>query len=270
MPVLTVCNHKGGTGKTTSVLHIAAALGLSGRRTLAIDLDPQGFLTRMLGWEEPRESESAIGLFSFDSTIESIPKLRARHFDLLPSSTSLTKLMRRLNNPTDVLWLRETVRRGHAYDFILIDTAAAVTVFILNALSAADHVLVPVMPDYQPVVGAEQTALTCELVRDKLNPDLGQVLFLITSADARKKGHSTYRTYLRKRFGDQVLTSVVRTSTSLARRSTGGTTVFDRDLTARGALDYSNVTDELLERIGARVPLPVAEEPSYRQGSLGF
>ena len=250
MPVVTICNHKGGTGKTTSTVHIATALGLSGYRTLAIDLDPQGFLTRTLGWDEPAEGDSVIRLFKPDATIDATPRFRARHFDFIPSSTTLTKLMRRLNNPTDVLWLRETLRKGHPYDFILIDTAAAITVYILNALTAADHVLVPVMPDYQPVIGAEQTWMTCRLVREKLNPDLGEVLFLITSVDARKTGHAVYRQQLRKKFGDSVLSAMVRTSTSLARRSTGGVTVFDRDLTARGALDYAVVTDELLERIG--------------------
>ena len=131
MHTVAVCNHKGGTGKTTTVVHLAAALGLSGFRVLVIDLDPQSFLTRMLGVAEPDDDASSLALFGLERPLREIPKLPMRGFDLLPSSGALTGAMRKLNGPMDVFWTKEALEDGLDYDFVFIDTAAAVTVFSL-------------------------------------------------------------------------------------------------------------------------------------------
>lgn len=247
MYVLSVCNHKGGTGKTTTAIHLAAALGLSGWRTLVIDLDPQGFLTRTMDVEEPRPEYTVASLFDPSADLETTPMQEVSGFDLLPSSSTLTKRMRDLNKPTDVLWVREALQKADLdYDLILFDTAAAVTVYSLNALVASEHVIIPVLPEYQAIVGAEQTYQTTELVENKLNPRLRSRNFLLTQVDARKRIHRTYQQYLRKKYDDTVLDNVIRTSTSLAESREGGTTVFDHDSTARGARDYANATDELM------------------------
>ena len=250
MFVLSVCNHKGGTGKTTTVIHVAAALGLSGHRTLVIDLDPQGFLTRTMGIEEPPAEATVATLFEPSVDLDRVPVQEASGFDLLPSSSSLTKRMRDLNKPTDVLWVREALQQAALdYDVVLFDTAAAVTVYSLNALVASQHVFVPVLPEYQAIVGAEQTFQTVKLVEEKLNPRLQSKAFLLTQVDGRKGIHRTYQQYLREKYGDLVLENVIRTSTSLAESREAGTTVFDHDSGARGARDYANVTDEILRRV---------------------
>lgn len=250
MVVLSICNHKGGTGKTTSVIHLAAALGLSGKRTLVLDLDPQGFLSRTLDVDEPPEDESVVALFDPDMDIRRVQAQELSGFDLIPSSSSLTKRMRHLNKPTDVLWIRETLESiDLPYDVVLFDTAAAVTVYSLNALVASRHVVIPVLPEYQGVVGAEQTFQTAELVRRKLNPRLCSRFFLFTQVDARKRIHQTYQHYVRKKYGEHALNSIIRTSTSLAEAHEEGHTVFDHNPHARGARDYANATDELISRI---------------------
>jgi len=245
MIVLSVCNHKGGTGKTTTAIHLAASLGLSGWRTLVIDLDPQGFLSRTMNLEEPSPEASVAALFESDVTVEAIPFREVSGFDVLPSSNTLTKRMRDLNKPTDVLWVREALQQSTLdYDLVIFDTAAAVTVYSLNALVASQHVLIPVLPEYQSVVGAEQTFQTTDLVREKLNPLLQSRSFLLTQVDARKRMHRTYQDYLREKYGRVVLDQVIRTSTSLAESRDGSTTVFDHDPQARGARDYANAADE--------------------------
>jgi chromosome partitioning protein len=245
MPVVTVCNHKGGTGKTTTVIHLAAAAGLSGRRTLVVDFDPQGFLTRMLGAEEPAPEQTSLALLHPEADLRKMPVLPMSGFDLLPASYAMNKAQRSLTRPTDVFWLKETLAAGHDYDLLLLDTAAALSVFTMNALVASEHVLIPVTPEYQPVVGAEQTWQTSRLVRQKLNPALNDPLFLLTQVDARKRDHHTYAQHLRGLYGDCVMRRVIRTSAALAESSHDGRTVFDHDLTSRGARDYANAADEL-------------------------
>ena len=250
MSVVAICNHKGGTGKTTSAVHVAAALGLSGLDPLVIDLDPQGFLTHMVGIDEPPEEESSLALFEEENDVGTVPVRTVSNFDLIAYSGNLVNAVRRLDDPTDVFWVKEALGVDHEYDLVLIDTAAAVTVYSLNALAAADHVIVPVVPEYQPVVGAEQTYQTCRLVSEKLNPELAKPHFLFTQVDGRKRSHRQYQQYIRRRYENQVFDQVIRTSTSLSETSADGTTVFDRSLSSRGARDYANVADEVVQRMG--------------------
>lgn len=246
MFILTVCNHKGGTGKTTSSINLSAALSLSGKRVLVIDLDPQGFLTRMMGVSEPTSEASSLVLFKQD-TAGPAPIQELPSFDLIPSSPALSAAMRKLTQPTDVLWAKEYIEQAiSGYDVVLIDTAAAVTVYSLNALVASDAVVIPVAPEYQPVVGAEQTYQTVSMVKKRLNPALKEQRFLFTMVDGRKKNHRSYREYMRGKYGSTVMRSIVRTCTTLSVSARNGTTVFDADVMARGAIDYANVADEWL------------------------
>lgn len=268
MIVLTICNHKGGTGKTTTALNVAAALGLSGRRTLLIDLDPQGFLTRTVGVEEPAPEASSMALFDLERSLPDVPVVGMNGFDLLPASYKLTHLMRQLNKPTDVLYVREALTTVPEYDVVLFDTAAAVTVFSLNALVASRFCLVPVTPEHQPVLGAEQTFQTVRLVQSRLNPDLTDPMFLFTQVDARKGSHAAYRKTLRHFYGPCVMKSVIRTSTSLSNHYPMGTTVFDHDPYARGARDYANAVDELtgiIARGGLRTQIPGRDPSEHAQ-----
>ncbi|MEM1055110.1 MAG: AAA family ATPase [Bacteroidota bacterium] len=262
MAILTICNHKGGTGKTTSSVHLAAAFGLMGHRVLVLDLDPQGFLTRTLGIEEPAREASSLALLDPAGDLRTTPVVSLPHFDLLGSSMTMTREQRRLTRPTDVFWLRETLLQGHDYDLILIDTAAAVSVFTMNALVASDAVVIPVTPEYQPVVGAEQTWQTAGLVKSKLNPGLETPRFLLTQVDGRLSRHTKYTEYLRGRYNGHVLQTPIRTSSSLAAASRDGKTVYDERYMSRGALDYAHASAEI-----ARTLFPDLARPAPVEGA---
>ncbi|MEZ4701388.1 MAG: ParA family protein [Rhodothermales bacterium] len=254
MHILTICSHKGGTGKTTTAVNLAAALGLTGYRTLLIDLDPQGFLTSMLGLQQRPSAGSCLELFEPGANLRDIQLTRVGSIDVLPSSTMMTSKMRHLNKATDVFFIKEAMARTNDYELVIFDTAAAITVYSLNALVASNYTLIPVTPEYQPVMGAEQTAETIRVVRDKLNPDLHLPYFVLTQVDARRRVHEKYRDYLIKRYPDQVLDVEIRTCSSLANSYKGGATVFDLDLNSRGAQDYARLTDTLLPILTGQKP----------------
>ncbi len=252
---LSVCNHKGGTGKTTSTIMMAAALGLSGHRVLVVDLDPQGFLSRMMGIAEPEPAHSSCVIFSEENRFSEADLVKTGGFHVLPASTRLSTDLRRLNRSVDVLWAKEFLEEGLSdWDFVIFDTAAALTVFTLNALAACQQVVIPVLPEYQPVVGAEQTYQTALTVRKKLNPGMAAPLMLLTMVDGRKRNHAAYEQYLREEYGEHVLKTRIRTNTALSTTRHDGQTPFDFDPRGRGAMDYAAATDELLERVMNGVP----------------
>jgi len=217
----------------------------------------------MVGGREPAPEHSALALVDPHGDFRTIPVQHMSGFDLIGSSMSLTRALRKLTKPTDVLWLRETVAAGHDYDLILFDTAAALSVFTMNALVASDHVIVPVTPEYQPVVGAEQTWKTAALVKSKLNPVLQPPRLLLTQVDARLSRHSKYSAYLRSKYGASVLETEIRTSSSLAVASRDGRTVFDARVATRGAEDYAAAAREISRTLFGDETVPVsAPDPS--------
>lgn len=266
MPVLTICNHKGGTGKTTSTIHVAVALARRGHRVLAVDLDPQGFLTRLLGLDEPAPEASSLALLADDADVRRLPTAHVSGVDVLGASQALTQALRRYTQPTDVLWLRETLAQGTDHDVVILDTAAALSVYTMNALVASDLVVIPVTPEYQPVVGAEQSWQTCGLVQRKLNPAMATPRFLLTQVDGRYARHTRYTEYLREKYGEAVLPTPIRTSSSLAGSVRDGVTVFDAQPQPRGALDYTAATEEIAAALG--LPTPEAPMPVSNGASI--
>ncbi|MBL7977983.1 MAG: ParA family protein [Bacteroidetes Order II. Incertae sedis bacterium] len=250
MPVITLCNHKGGTGKTTTTINLASAFGLLGYKTLVVDLDPQSFLSEMLRLPAVKEEHTTVAFFGLHESLADIPVVQSRHFDVIPSTPSLTKLLRHLTKPTDVFWMKENIENGHGYDFVLIDTAASLSALTFNALVATDLVIIPVVPEFQSVVGAEQTWQTCLMVRKSLNPTLTEPRFLLTKVDARRRMHQRFQQYLRGQYPKNVLQQMIRTDTLLTERGKEGASVFDIDHQARGALDYANMAEEILHQFG--------------------
>jgi len=272
MKILTICNHKGGTGKTTTAVNLSAAISLSGIKTLVVDLDPQGFLSNLVGVKNPPVERSSLALFDPEKTANDILPYKLSAFDLIPSTLDLTGAMKRLNRPVDVLWLKDSLKDVEGYDLIVIDTAAALTVYTFNALVASEKVLITVTPEQQPVIGADQTYDTCLLVQKKLNPKLDAPKFILTRVDARKRSHVHFAKYLNTRYKGLIAESLIRTSSSLIwnQEKAESVSVFDRDMTSRGAMDYANAAEEIAHWLGFESNFTPKEddEPEHGQVSL--
>ena len=249
MAIIAVCNHKGGTGKTTTSVHIAAALHLVGYKTMVVDLDPQGYLTCMMDVDPSDSIHTSQDLFTPNSSLADLQVLSLPSFDLLPSVEGLRHSAQKLTAVQDMFWIKEVLQNQNLYDAIILDTAAAISIYVLNALIAADTLMIPVTPELQSVHGAEQTWNTAKEVRKKWNPGLKAAMFLLTNVHGRKKVHHQYSRYMRREYGDLVMDTVVRTSSSLSAVCKGGHTIFKNHLDSRGAKDYAAVVDELIQHV---------------------
>ncbi|MCY4159392.1 MAG: ParA family protein [Bacteroidetes bacterium] len=257
MAVISVCNHKGGTGKTTTSIHIAAALKLVGYKTLVVDLDPQGYLTCTMDINSSDIVHASGHLFQPNTDLSDVEPLQLPAFDLLPSGDGMNRHAGKLTSVTDLFWIKEALQHQSIYDVIILDTAAAVSVYVLNAMISADILLIPVTPELQSIHGASQTWNTAKEVRKKWNPGLKKAMFLLTNVHGRKNIHRQYSQYMRQKYDNLVMDTVIRTCSSLSEISREGRTIFDTHLTSRGAKDYAATVDELI-----RYALP--SEEKYR------
>lgn len=239
---------------------MAAALGLSGFKVLVIDLDPQCYLTRANGINEADETATASALFIPKVRFSDLTFIRRSGYDLLPGSVELTKLVRRMSRPTDVLWLREKLledKNAVDYHFILVDTSAALTVLNINALVVSNLAIIPVAPEFQAVSGAEQTLSNVRHLRHRLRLSNPMCRFLITQFDKRKRTHREYTHYICKKYSKHVFDVHIRTNAPLSDARGDGATVFDVAPRSRGAVDYAAATDELVRWLNASTQDPM-------------
>ena len=143
MPVITICNHKGGTGKTTTVMNLAAAMGLGGKRVLVVDLDPQCFLTQIMGVGEPEPAMSSLALMTHDANLRTLPVVKVSGFDLLPATQYMTRAQKKLTGPMDSLWVKEALAVGNEYDVAILGTAADLSVYPQQSIDPRACVCLP-------------------------------------------------------------------------------------------------------------------------------
>ena len=248
MRILAICNTADRTGKTTSAIQLAAAIGLSGRRTLVIDLDPAAWLSKRMGVFTADPSDSSMGLFEHDVDLGAMALHEFSGFSLLPAAAELRIRAQKLDKATDVFWVKEALSSLKGYDFVIVDTPGGFRTLILNAMVAANALLIPLAPGIHALESGEHTWQMARDVKARLNPDLRSAQFLRTLAKPGQE--DTVLTRIRKRYSSQVLESVVRSSTILSLdMHTMGRTIFDISMQARGAIDYANAADELVRRL---------------------
>ena len=245
--VYAFANQKGGVGKTTTAINLAACLAEAGERALVVDLDPQANATSGLGMR-------ANGTSSYDlldgAPLEELVKPTA--FDnlfLVPSKPELAGAAVELSRRDDGdRYLAQALEHADGYDFVLLDCPPSLGPLTVNALAAADRVIVPVQTEYYALEGLAQLVQSINLIKTRLNPRLEIAGVLLTMADGRTRLSAEVEAEVRRHFGELVFTAVVPRSVRVAEAPSHGLPVTHYDRRSRGAEAYWKVAMELVER----------------------
>ncbi|MFV8137799.1 chromosome partitioning protein [Mycolicibacterium conceptionense] len=251
--VFTIANQKGGVGKTTTAVNVAAALALQGLRTLVIDLDPQGNASTALGIEHRPGTASSYEVLLGDIPVEEALQ-QSPHSDRLfciPATIDLAGAEIELVS----MVAREGRLRGalaalanHNFDYVFIDCPPSLGLLTINALVAAPEVLIPIQCEYYALEGVGQLLRNIEMVKAHLNPELSVSTVILTMYDGRTKLADQVAEDVREHFGDKVLRTVIPRSVKVSEAPGYGMTILDYDPGSRGALSYLDASREIAER----------------------
>ncbi len=250
--ILAVANQKGGVGKTTTCVNLAAALADLGKRVLVVDLDPQGNATMGLGVDSRQLEQSACELLLGESPTTAVIQTGLEcGVDLIPANTDLTAaevaLVEAEQGREQVLrQCLETV--ADRYDFILIDCPPSLSILTINALVAAHGVLIPMQCEYYALEGLTSLLQTIEGVQQAANPGLRIEGLLRTMYDARNNLANEVSAQLHEHFGDRVYRTIVPRNVRVAEAPSYGEPVIRYDRRSRGAVAYLGLAGEVLRR----------------------
>ena len=254
--ITAICNQKGGVGKTVTAVNLGIGLARAGKKVLLVDMDAQGSLTASLGYQRPDQMENTLatilGRIILDEPVSPGEGIlhQAEAVDLLPANIELSGLEVTLVNTMS----RETILRDYLnsvrdqYDVILLDCCPSLGMLTINALAAADQVLIPMQAHYLSIKGLEQLIRTISNVKRKINSGLEIAGILITMADLRTTYSREIIELLRDSYGDKlrIFNSIIPQSIRAAETSAEGRSIYLHDPAGKVSAAYASLTREVL------------------------
>lgn len=250
--ILAIANQKGGVGKTTTAVNLAASLAAAEQRTLLVDGDPQGNASSGIGLEREAIRETTYDVLLDPARIETaiVPSVQFQHLDVLPATPDLAGAEVELVGEED---RERAMRRGldrvrNRYDFILIDCPPSLGLITVNMLAAADAVVIPLQCEYYALEGISQLLSTITILQQGVNPSLEVDGVVLTMYDSRLNLSRQVAADAREYFGNKVFQSVIPRNVRLAEAPSFGKPIILYDVASIGAQSYMEVARELVER----------------------
>lgn len=273
--VIAIVNQKGGVGKTTTAVNLAASFAVSEHPTLLIDLDPQGNASSAYGVRDP-ETQVYDALIGACVMKDATCATALEHLHLVPSGPDLVGAEIELVTIEEREFRLDRAIRamGDAYELVLIDCPPSLGLLTLNALTAADAVLIPLQCEYYALEGLASLVETVDLVRSQLNPRLEIQGIVLTMADQRNNLARQVEAEVRSHFGDKVYRTRIPRNVRLSEAPSHGQPILLYDIHSKGAVAYVKLADELLAQLALTAPprkppvLPVGQ-PSPQPSTGG-
>lgn len=254
--IIAIANQKGGVGKTTTAINLAAACALEGKKVLLIDLDPQA--NSSLSFIDPASVDGGAYELCTETTEPAekfIYRTELLNLDIVPAKINMAKLEAKLVGDFDAIFrLRdrlEPIRQN--YDIIFFDTPPTLGLITVNSLVAATHVLIPIQSSYFALEGTDDLLETIEKVRSRPNPDLTVLGVLVTLFDRRTAISKDVNEHIRKVFGTAAFDTTITRSVRLEESPAHKKTIFTYAPKSSGAAEYSKLSKEVLKRAEKRV-----------------